>query len=198
MRPWGMDKSAPAQYPILPEIADRWSPYAFASRPVEREKLNRLFEAARWAPSSSNEQPWSFVVALASEAAEFNLLADCLAPGNAWARQAPVLALSVARMVMAGTSTPNRHAFHDTGLAVANLLAEATHEGLVVHQMAGYDVEKARRNAALPLNHDPVAMIAIGYYGDPTAAQSERESKPRFRKPASQFVFTGRWGRELK
>lgn len=192
-----MKKSAPAQYPILSELADRWSPVAFASRAVEPAKLERLFEAARWAPSSSNEQPWSFVMANSGEPARFQLLADCLVPGNAWARQAPVLALSVARMVLAGTATVNRHAFHDTGMAVANLLAQATAEGLVVHQMAGYDVEKARRDLGIPANHDPVAMIAIGYYGEPTQAQSEREDKPRSRKPAGQFVFGGRWGQAI-
>lgn len=192
-----MTKSAPAQYPILSELADRWSPVAYAPKAVEPEKLKRLFEAGRWAPSSSNEQPWSFAVATSAEPAEFALLADCLVAGNAWARKAPVLALSVARMAMAGTATPNRHAFHDTGMAVANLLAQATAEGLAVHQMAGYDVEKARRDLALPANHDPVAMIAIGYYGEPTPAQREREDKPRTRKPIDQFVFGTKWGRSF-
>ncbi|MCU1263229.1 MAG: Nitroreductase [Bryobacterales bacterium] len=190
-------KTAPAQFPILPELADRWSPVAFSPRAVESEKLQRIFEAARWAPSSSNEQPWSFVAATSDDPEAFERLADCLVPGNAWARKAPVLALSVARTVFAGTATPNRHAFHDTGMAVGNLLAQATAEGLMVHQMAGYDVEKARRNLSLPANHEPVAMIAIGYYGEPTPAQREREERPRTRKPIDQFVFSGRWGKPL-
>ncbi len=193
----GMKKPAPADYPILPELADRWSPVAYSPRAVEPEKLHRLFEAARWAPSSSNEQPWSFVVATSDHPADFELLASCLEPGNAWARTAPVLALSVARLVLAGTDKPNRHAYHDVGMAVSNLLAQATAEDLMVHQMAGFDVEMARRNLSVPAHHDPVAMIAIGYYGEPTPRQKEREEKPRSRKPIDQFVFGSHWGKRL-
>ncbi len=192
-----MNKSAAAQYPILPAIADRWSPVAYAARPVEPEKLKRIFEAARWAPSSSNEQPWSFVIATSSEPAEFERLAACLYEGNAWAKKAPVLALSVARMVSAGTNQPNRHALHDVGLAMGNLLAQATVEGLLVHQMAGFDVSTASRNANLPPDHEPVALMTIGYHGEPTPAQLEREQKARSRKPIDQFVFDGSWGRKL-
>ena len=195
-----MKKIAPSQYPILPEIALRWSPLAFADRPVEPEKLKRIFEAARWAPSSNNDQPWSFVIAAKEQSEEFELLAGCLNEGNAWARKVPLLALSVARMIFAATGKPNRHAFHDTGMAVGNVLAQATAEGLMVHQMAGYDVEKARTALRLPADHEPAAMIAIGYYGDHDSlppAHREREEKPRVRKPIDQFVFGGRWGREI-
>ncbi|MDQ6676077.1 MAG: nitroreductase family protein [Acidobacteriota bacterium] len=178
------------------ELQERWSPVIFSPRVVAQDQLNRLFEAARWAPSSSNEQPWSFVVATAGEP-EFKKLAGCLLPGNAWAKQAPVLALSVARLVLSGSAKQNRYAFHDTGMAIGNLLAQATSDGMVVHQMGGFDIECARRELRIPENHDPVAMMAIGYYGDPSsdAALREREGRPRTRKPLDQFVFHGKWGR---
>ena len=192
-----MDHSAPAAQAILAELANRWSPVVYSARAVETDKLARLFEAARWAASSSNEQPWSFVVATQAEPEAFAKIAACLHGGNAWAKQAPVLALSVARMLLAGAEKQNRYAFHDTGMAVGNLLAQATAEGLVMHQMGGFDVEKARKDLGLPENHEPVAMMAIGYYGDPAQAAEElrnRESRPRARKPMEEFVFHGRWG----
>ncbi len=160
--------------------------------------MDRLFEAARWAASSSNEQPWTFVVATADEPELFTRLADCLYPGNSWAKAAPVLALSVARMTLAGDIKPNRYAFHDMGMAVASMLAQATAEGLFVHQMGGFDVEKARQDLAVPAGHDPVAMMAIGYYGDPANAAPglrEREVQPRGRKHLDEFVFRGTWGK---
>jgi len=192
-----MKNPALTDYPILPFLQERWSPVIFSSRPVAEDELKRLFEAARWAPSSSNEQPWSFVVATADKQADFAKLAGCLFPGNAWAKKAPVLALSVARMALAGSTAPNRYAFHDTGMAMGNLLAQATADGLIVHQMGGFDVECARRELGIPQNHEPVAMMAIGYYGDSSsdAALREREGKPRGRKPLDQFVFQGTWGR---
>ena len=193
-----MKNSAPADRPILEPLSGRWSPVIFSGRPVETAKLEQLFEAARWAASSSNEQPWSFVVANRDEPELFGRLAACLFPGNAWAKQAPVLVLSVARMVNSGTDNPNRYAFHDTGMAVGNLLAQATADGLFVHQMGGFNVEKARIDLGLPAKHDPVAMMAIGYYGDSEhadPAMKERESKPRSRKPIAEFVFHGSWGK---
>ncbi len=142
-----MQNPAPAEHLILPELQQRWSPVIFSGKPIPAELLDRLFEAARWAPSSSNEQPWSFVTATAAEPELFARLAGCLHAGNAWAKQAPVLALSVARSMLAGTTKPNRYAFHDTGMAVGGLLAQATAEGLFVHQMGGFDVDKARHRS---------------------------------------------------
>lgn len=166
---------------------------------MDSEELARLFEAARWAASSGNEQPWSFVVGTREQPEMFEKLAACLHPGNAWAKKAPVLLLSVARMVGSGSGNPNRYAFHDTGMAVGNLLSQATADGLFVHQMGGFDVEKARKDLGLPANHDPVAMIAIGYHGDEEQADpalKEREKRPRARKPVEEFVFHGAWGQQ--
>src|SRR2546421_4939160 len=117
-----MEKPAPTQYAIVDLLARRLSPHAFDARPVEPEKLQRLFEAARWAASCFNEQPWSYLVATKQNHAEFQTMLECLVEGNrAWASSAPVLAISVASMQFAKNGKPNRHAFHDTGAASAQL-----------------------------------------------------------------------------
>jgi nitroreductase len=183
--------TAQTEFPILPVLAERWSALAFSSRPVERDKMERLFEAARWAPSCANEQPWMFVVTHHGTEG-FNRMAECLVDGNWWAKNAAVLMLSVARMTFSRNGTPNRHGMYDTGAAVSNLLAQAVAEGLVVHQMAGYDVEKAREVVQIPEHDTPCAMIALGYYGDHDSLPEKyrlREETPRQRRPQSEFVF---------
>lgn len=193
-----MEKPAPTDYPIHELLARRWSPRAFAERPIEPEKLQSLFEAARWAPSSNNEQPWRFLVAVKENHEEFDRFLACLLEGNRkWAHRAPVLILSVASLHFEDSGKPNRHAVHDTGLATENLLLQATALGLVAHPMAGFDIEKARAEYKIPAGHEPVAMIAIGYPGDPSLLSGtlhEREVAPRRRHPASSFVFSGEWG----
>lgn len=193
-----MEKPAPTRYPIHELLGRRWSPHAFAERGVEPEKLRRLLEAARWAPSSFNEQPWSFLVATKDEPAEYERLLGCLVEANQqWARLAPVLMLSVARLNFERNAKPNRHAFHDVGLAAASLVIQAMAEGLFVHQMAGINVERARELYAVPEGFEPVAGIALGYPGDPEQLPEklrQRELAPRARKPLEQIVFSGRWG----
>ena len=165
---------------------------------VETDKLRSVFEAARWAPSSDNEQPWQFVVATKNSPSEYDRLFQCLKEGNKkWAHLAPVLMLSIASLNWEEDGTPNRHAFHDTGMAVFSLVVQATALGLVVHQMAGFDVEKARTDLKIPDGHEPVAMIAIGYPGDQDLLQEPyrtREFRPRERKPIAEFVFSAEWG----
>ncbi len=197
-----MEKPARTVYPIHEMLARRWSPRAFAEeRPVEPEALHSLLEAVRWAPSSSNEQPWRFVVATREEPAEYDRLLACLLEGNRkWAYRAPVLILSVARMDFEADSRPNRHAFHDVGLATENLLLQATALGLVAHPMAGFDIEKARADLKIPCGYEPVAMIAVGYPGELTVLQDylqQRELKPRERKPLTEIAFSGQWGGPL-
>lgn len=191
-------ESSEIRYPIHKLLRLRWSPLAFSTKPVERDKLRSLFEAARWAPSSYNEQPWSFVVATRENMAEFQKLLDCLVQGNAiWAQNAPVLMLSVAKLNFTHDGLPNRHAFHDAGLAVANLIFQATSLGLSVHQMAGFHVEKAREILKLPNGYEPVGGIAVGY-GDIVETLPERLQKrqrlPRARKGLEEFVFANEWG----
>lgn len=191
-----MRKRAEAQFPIHHLIAERWSPRAFSRRPVARELLGSLFEAARWAPSCFNDQPWFFIVATHDDAAGFERLAACLVEGNAWARAAPVLILSVARENFEHNGKPNRHAQHDVGLAVENLVTQAQALDLVVHQMAGFDAERARGTLAIPEGFVPMAMIAVGHPGDPDslpAPLAERERAPRKRKELRSFVFGPGW-----
>jgi nitroreductase len=190
------EKPAPADHPILDLLARRWSTRAFSDRPVDRETLASLFEAVRWAPSSGNGQPWSFLVATQENPVEHQRLASVLVPGNAWAHTAPVLALSVATLDRAADK-PNRHAYHDVGLATENLVLQAHSMGLAVHMMAGFNVDMAREVFEIPTRHDPVTMIAIGYPGDPQLLPEDLRAKdvaPRQRKPIRDFVFSGKFG----
>jgi nitroreductase len=193
-----MEKPAETQYPIHDLLKRRWSPRAFSAQAIELEKLRSLFEAARWAPSSNNEQPWRFIVATKGNTVEWDRLFNCLVEGNRkWAHQAPVLILSVASLKFEDDGSANRHAFHDTGMAVENLVIQATALGLFVHQMAGFDMEMARTEFKIPDGYEPVAMIAVGYPGDHATTPDylrERELKPRQRNSISQFVFSGNWG----
>ncbi|MGH7856364.1 MAG: nitroreductase family protein [Candidatus Binatia bacterium] len=192
-------KRASTDYPILEVLAERWSPYAFAERPVAVADLRSLFEAARWAASSYNEQPWSYIVATKEDPEEFQRVLSCLVDANQkWAKAAPVLALGVVSLKFARNARDNRAAVHDLGLAAGNLLAEATARGLSVHQMIGILPDKAREIYDIPDGSEAWTGIAIGYEGDPTNlpdALRERDLAPRPRKPLSQFVFSGKWGR---
>jgi nitroreductase len=197
-----MEKPAQTEFQIHDLLVRRWSPRAFDERPVESHVLSSLFEAARWAPSSNNEQPWRFIVATKKGHEEdWNRLFDCLVEGNRkWAVRVPVLILSIASINFEDDGTPNRHAFHDTGLAVENLVLQATAQGLVVHQMAGFDVQKARVDLSIPSGYEPVAMIAVGYPGDPTVLPErlrERELQSRSRRPIGEWTFLGQWGTPL-
>jgi len=193
-----MDKHARADHPIHELLKKRWSPLAFADRPVPVDVLRRLLEAARWAPSSYNEQPWAFIVATKDKPDEFQKLLHCLVPGNqTWAHAAPVLMLTVANHNFKKNQKPNRHAFHDVGLAMGNVCVQATAEGLFVHQMAGIEVDKARADYGIPPDWEAVAGAAIGYYGDPKNLSEQlqaREKAERTRKPLGEFVFAGKWG----
>ena len=193
------DKTASTDYPINKFLADRWSPYSFADRPVAQADLSSLFEAARWAASSYNEQPWSYIVATRENPEEYRRLFSCLEDGNqVWADAAPVLALGIVNLKFARGNKDNRVAIHDLGLASGNLVTEATSRGLCVHQMAGILPDKARELYNIPEHSAAWTGLAIGYRGDssklPEALQ-ERDTATRQRKPQSQFVFSGQWGR---
>lgn len=193
-----MEKPGVTQYPIHDLLRWRWSPRAFAARPVEPAKLHSLFEAARWAPSCFNEQPWHFLLATKDDSRNFERMLSCLIEGNkAWAQHAPVLMLSVARLNFLQSGQPNRHAFHDIGLAVENMVIQATAVGLMVHQIAGIHFDKAREVFQIPEGFEAVTAIAVGYPGDPESLPEklhQRELAPRIRKSLAEFVFTGAWG----
>jgi nitroreductase len=194
-------KKAVTDYPILPILAERWSPYGFENRPVSETDLCSLFEAARWAASSYNEQPWNYLVATRENSAEFGRLLSCLVEANqAWAKEAPVLILGIVSLRFARNNQDNRAAVHDLGLVAGNLLAEATTRGLSVHHMIGILPDKARELYQIPEFFEAWTAMAIGYKADPTKladALRERDMALRQRKPLNKFVFTGRWGHPM-
>jgi nitroreductase len=193
-----MSKTAVTDQPIHSLLASRWSPYAYADRSVDPADLRSLFEAARWAPSSYNEQPWSYVVAVREDRDGFERLLSCLVEANqAWARQAPVLALGITRERFSRNDKPNAAARHDLGLAAGNLLVEATSRGLSVHQMIGILPDRARELYRIPDHSSALTALAIGYLGAPERLPEglrERDRAPRTRKPLREFVFAERYG----
>lgn len=192
-------KLAPTDEPVDDSIRQRWSPRAFADREVTDEDLRVLLEAARWAPSSYNEQPWRFLVARSTDTDAFQRMLGCLKEGNReWAKNAPVLMLTVAKLVFERNGKENRHAFHDVGLAMGNLLNQATEMDIYVHQMAGILPERARETYDVPEGYEVVAGVAVGYLGKPDQLDDpdrrEAETSERTRRPLDDLVFEGRWG----
>ncbi|MEL4896210.1 nitroreductase family protein [Crocosphaera sp. Alani8] len=192
-----MEKPADNQYPIHELIKQRWSPLAFNIRPIEPEKIASLLEAARWAASCFNEQPWFFIVATQDNSQEYEKLLSCLVEANQqWAKDAPLLIFSVAKLSFERNNKPNRHALHDVGLAVGNLTLQAQSLGLFVHQMGGFDMERTRTLYNIPQDYEPVAAIAVGYPGNISQLGEDlqdRELSPRSRKPLPDFVFHNTW-----
>lgn len=190
--------NATTDYPIHELIVKRWSPYCFDERSVTDEDLRSLFEAARWAPSSFNEQPWSYVVAKKENSEEFTRLLSCLVEVNqVWAKAAAALALGITSLKFARNGKPNRAAIHDLGLSNGNLVLEATARGLSVHQMAGIFPDKAREIYQVPEGYEPMVAIAIGYAGerkDLPQELAERDIARRPRKPLKELIFSGKWG----
>jgi nitroreductase len=193
-----MIEPAATDHPVQELIARRWSPYAFPDRPVSPEDLAALFEAARWAPSSYNEQPWSYLVATRDRPEEFGRLLSCLVEGNqAWAKFAPVLAVGCTSLNFTRNGQPNAAALHDLGLASGNLVLEATARGLAVHQMIGILPDRVREMYQVPEGVQPLTGLAIGYAGDPGRLPENlrgRDAARRPRKPLAAFVFADRWG----
>ena len=168
-------------------VSKRYSPYAFSDKPVSEETLHEILDVARHAPSSYNEQPWRFIYALKEDREAHQRLLECATADNQkWAKDAPVLLVSVAKRHFSQNGEPNRHSWHDTGMAVAFFLLKATELGLHVHQMAGFSPEKAQEALSIPEEFKPVAMIALGYLGD-----DERPNKGR--KSVDEIAMRGEW-----
>ena len=158
-----MKNPAPTEYPVHELIRDRWSPRAFSDKAISSADLRSLFEAARWAPSSSNEQPWAFIVATRADHENFAKALHPLVEFNInWAKHAYVLGFAVSELAFAKNKTPNRNAQYDTGAAMSQLTTEATSRGLLVHQMAGFDPDTAREVFEIPAGWDALAAFAIG------------------------------------
>jgi nitroreductase len=174
-------------------IRRRWSPRAFSDKEVTPAELKKVFEAARWAASSSNEQPWRFLVGRRGDETYQKILAALVQFNQDWAKSAPVLILSVAKKTFTAKPSPNRHNLHDTGAASANLALQATADGLHTHSMAGFDAEQLRASFAIPSDYDIGAVTALGYFGDPATLPEhllKQEVVPRQRKPLAEIVFS--------
>ena len=186
-------KHAPAAPGVEDLFLRRWSPRAFSNKDVSNEDLKKIFEAARWAASSYNEQPWRFFLGRRGDAT-YQKIFDALVEFNQrWAKSAPVLILSVASNKFGESGRPNQYSIHDTGAATANLSLQATALGLHTHSMAGFDHSGARKSFHVSEDYDIGAVTALGYLGDPTTLHDQlrsQETSPRQRKPLSDFVLT--------
>ncbi len=197
-------KHAAADHEVLALIRERWSPRAFdTTRPVSLDDLWRLFEAARWAPSSLNEQPWRFVLTHQQHSPEpYKLLFSALGASNqSWASTAPALILTAVQLVVERTGETNQHAYYDAGQAVAYLTIQAQSQGLAIRQMEGFNHAIAREVCHVPDGFEPAVVMAVGYPGSPDLLPSEKhrasEVAPRRRRKASEFVFDGTWGKSF-
>jgi nitroreductase len=195
------EKVATTEYPVIELIKNRWSPRAFSNTPVEQKKIMSLLEAARWTPSCFNEQPWNFIIFKKENQEEFRKIIEIISPRNQlWAKNAPLILLSVAKITFELNGKVNKYALHDVGAAVNNLTLQATSMGLFVHQMAGFDSEKAKILFHIPEGFEPIAAIAIGYYGNPDDLSEEfihSEYSKRNRKTINDFSSIGEWNKDL-
>jgi nitroreductase len=195
-------KPAPTDVDIHELIAGRWSPRAFADKPVERAQLHRLLEAARWAPSSNNMQPWRFIAFdRERDSAAFQRAFDTLAPTNQkWNAHVPLL-VCVAAYSLTPKNEPNKTALYDTGAAAMTLVLQAHSLGLATHQMGGFDRDAFRAAFSIPEDVQLIAMVAIGHFGDPGQLDDvmrEREAAPRTRKPLGETAFEGAWNKAFE
>jgi len=185
-------KEAETIFPVHELIKKRWSARSFSDRPLPQDVLNTVFEAASWAASSMNEQPWEYVYALKSDQKEYDKFVECLMQGNQpWAADAPVLILSLAKKHFKRNGKVNRHAWHDTGAANTNLMLQATHMDIYGHMMAGFDRNKTIELFDLPDHLEPVCFIALGYLEEPDKLDQpflDREITPRKRQQLEEFV----------
>ncbi len=192
------DRIASTAVPIHAPIANRWSPRAFSSKPVQRDDLTALLESARWAASCFGAEPWRFVVGIAGQGQGHASIAETLVPGNrSWAEAAPVLMVTFAREDFEHNGKPNAWAAHDVGLAMGQLGIEATARGLVLHQMGGFDGDRVRELLDVPDGFRPMAVVAIGHPGgidNLPEELAERENAPRERKPLGEVAFEGSVG----
>lgn len=196
--PLALEKQAASAYPLHDIIGSRWSPRYFSSQPVPKDKIGAMLEAARWAASSRNEQPWRFIVVTADQADLHDRFVGTLMEGNQkWAKDAPVLILGVAKRNWDHNGQPNNYAWYDLGQAVSALALQGIAEGVYIHQMGGFRKDDARAAFAIPEEFEPVVAIAAGYPGVIDEAPEEirqRELSPRSRKPLNELVHGGDWG----
>ena len=192
-----MIKIAQNKYPVNELSRTRWSPRAFSAQPLEKEKLQSILDAARWSPSAGNEQPWRFIIGIHPDDT-WTKIFETLDEGNkAWVKNAPVVILAIGKKTRGKRDSENTWFAYDTGQAVAHLSIEATHQGLFVHQMAGFDPEMAIRLFEIPADYQPITALCLGYLGDPeilSEDQKKSELSLRTRRDFDELVFSGKFG----
>jgi nitroreductase len=188
------NKTTEFETAVHPLIQERKSRRAYAETAVTEEIIRQLFEAARWAPSSMNEQPWAYVYATKHQPELFGKIFEALNPSNqVWVERAPLLIVSLVRKNYIRNNLPNGSARYDVGAANAFLSLQATHLGLNVHQMGGFSGDVLKRNLSIPDQFDVAVIMAVGYPGELhslSAALQERETKPRERYVQNEFVMS--------
>lgn len=192
-----MDTKQRTALGVHPILAERYSPRSFSDRDVTEAELELVLEAARLAPSSMNEQPWRFLVVRKGGEGYEALLAVLMESNRVWADKAPVLILNMASRTFARNGLPNVHAWHDLGLAIGQLTAQATALGMGLHQLGGFFPDRAREAFGIPEEMDLVSVIALGFPGDPQQLPDnlrERELKRSPRRPMAEVVWRGRVG----
>ena len=195
-----VQKNRSTTHEINSLIINRWSPRSFVPEEISDKELFSLFEAARWAPSSSNSQPWRFIYAKRNSKNWndlFNLLVDF---NKQWCTNASVLVVIVSRKNFEHNGQPSITHQFDTGSAWENIAIQAVSQGLVTHAMAGFDYEKARKDLAVPVDFEVVAMIAIGKRGSKEKLSPELQAReiPNTRKPLSEIVMEGKFGNKIE
>jgi nitroreductase len=192
-----MNKPAPVTYEVHPLISSRWSPRAYNSKDIPKDALRRIFEAARWAPSSSNDQEWRYIIGFKGDQTWQHIFDTLVEFNQLWAKDAPVLILACGMTISAKTGKNSPVYSYDVGQSVAMLSLQAAHEGLYVHQMGGYDKQKARELFNLPNEVEPLTAISIGYYGDAGNLHPNlqpMEMAERVRNNFNTFVFANKYG----
>ena len=193
-------KQAPATPGVIEPILKRWSPRAYSDKTVSPESLKEVFEAARWAASSSNEQPWRFLVGHRGDETYKKIFDSLVEFNQTWAKSAPVLILSAGKKTFTKNGDANHYSLHDVGAATAYLGLQATALGFHTHSMGGFDMAKARTLFNIPDDFEIGSVTALGYLGDPDTLpekMKQMELAPRQRKPLGEIVFS-EWEKPLK
>ncbi len=192
-----MDKPAMTNFDIHPILKKRWSPRSFKDQKVDKESLQRIFEAARWTPSSSNDQPWRFIVGIKGDKT-WDMIMETLVDFNQkWAKLAPVLVLSIGKKISDKNGKPSRTFMYDVGQSVAHITFQAMYEGLFVHQMGGFSAQKAAELFNIPEDYQAITAFTIGLKGEPELLEenfADMEKSERIRRPAADSVFSESFG----
>ncbi|MBS4057449.1 MAG: nitroreductase family protein [Bacteroidales bacterium] len=201
MKPKAMDKSAQNTFALHPLLKQRWSPRAFSSTDIEPEKIRQMLEAARWSPSSSNEQPWRFILGFKGDETHQKIFSTLVEFNQLWANTAPLLMLAIGNTMSQKKPDQANPAYkYDVGQAVAHLTFQAMSDGLFVHQMGGFDTKKAALLLEVPFGFEVLTALAVGYIGDPEVLHpnlKKSEIAPRERRPLDELVFGKAFGETL-